>query len=171
MAAVRQWCGKKIRLPYGNLVYGSVKLTLLLQTLFDRFPMADFDMQISATDSIVARRLRIFRVAKGFDLATLSEALKIDLATLERYENGMERIPPRALRAAADALKVSLHAFFDPNPAKIVRESQPEQAEASDEGVGDIFEVIELLEHFARVKDKTLRAEILKFVAFLAGPT
>ncbi|MCW2275541.1 helix-turn-helix domain-containing protein [Rhodoblastus acidophilus] len=126
-------------------------------------------MQISATDSIVGRRLRIFRVAKGYDLETLSAAINVDAETVERYENGVERIPPRALRAAADALKVSLHAFFDPNPAKIVRESQPEPPEGADEGVGDIFEVIELLEHFSKVKDKTLRAEILKFVAFLAG--
>jgi transcriptional regulator with XRE-family HTH domain len=134
--------------------------------------MADFDMQISATDSIVGRRLRIFRVAKGFDLATLSAALDVDVETVERYENGMERIPPRALRAAAEALKISLHAFFDPNPARIVREQEPEPAaDASDACVGDIFEVIELLEHFSKVKDRTLRAEILKFVAFLGGST
>jgi len=127
-------------------------------------------MQISATDSIVGRRLRIFRMAKGYDVETLSAALNVDAQTVERYENGQERIPPRALRAAAEALKISLHAFFDPNPAKIVREAEPDQpADASEPCVGDIFEVIELLEHFSKVRDKTLRAEILKFVAFLAG--
>jgi transcriptional regulator with XRE-family HTH domain len=132
--------------------------------------MADWDMQISATDSIVGRRLRIFRVAQGYDIATMGAALDVDAETLERYENGVERIPPRALRAAADALKISLHAFFDPNPARIVREPEPEPlADGPGEGVGDIFEVIELLEHFSKVKDRRLRAEILKFVAFLAG--
>jgi len=126
-------------------------------------------MQISATDSIVGRRLRVFRVAKGYDLERFSAALNIDAETVERYENGLERIPPRALRVAAQVLKISLHAFFDPHPAKIVQEPETEQPDHPAEGVGDIFEVIELLEHFAKVKDRVLRAEILKFVAFLSS--
>jgi len=126
-------------------------------------------MQISATDSIVGRRLRIFRVAKGYDVETLGAALNVDAETLQRYETGLERIPPRALRAAADALKISLHAFFDPNPAKIVRENSEAASEKPPESASTLSEAIELLEHFSRVKDRTLRAEIVKFVAFLGG--
>jgi transcriptional regulator with XRE-family HTH domain len=128
-------------------------------------------MQRSATDSIVGRRLRVFRVSKGLDIETLGAALNVDADTIQRYENGLERIPPRALRAAAEVLRISLHAFFDPSPAKIVQETEPEpDSEAlAGECASDIFEVIELLEHFSKVKDKTLRAEILKFVAFLSG--
>lgn len=126
-------------------------------------------MQVSATDSIVGRRLRIFRVSKGYDLETLGAALKIDPEILERYENGVERIPPRTLRDAAECLGISLHAFFDPTSAKIVNDPPPGFADPPDDAAGDIFEVIELLEHFAKVKDRALRAEILKFVAFLAS--
>ena len=126
-------------------------------------------MQNSATDSIVGRRLRIFRVSKGYDLERLGAALNVDAATVERYESGVERIPPRALRAAAELLEISLHAFFDPNHAKIVHEPAPDRSDRPAEGPGDIFEVIELLEHFSKVKDRALRAEILKFVAFLSS--
>ncbi|MBB4199212.1 hypothetical protein CCR94_01920 [Rhodoblastus sphagnicola] len=126
-------------------------------------------MQFSATDSIVGRRLRIFRVSKGYDLERMGAALNVDAETVERYENGAERIPPRALRVAAEVLKISLHAFFDPNHAKVVHESEPDQPDPPAESAGDIFEVIELLEHFSKIKDRVLRAEILKFVAFLSS--
>jgi transcriptional regulator with XRE-family HTH domain len=126
------------------------------------------DMQISATDSIVGRRLRIFRVSRGYDLETLSAALQINAETLERFENGLERIPPRTLRNAAKVLEISLHAFFDPTNARIVDEPAPVQAGRIADSVGDIHEVMELLEYFAKVRDKVLRAEIVKFVAFLS---
>ncbi|PPQ40431.1 helix-turn-helix domain-containing protein [Rhodoblastus acidophilus] len=126
-------------------------------------------MQNSTTDSIVGRRLRIFRVSKGLDLETMGAALRIDATTLDRYENGLERIPPRTLRTAAAALNISLHAFFDPDHARIVREPAPEPADRASDGADDISEVIELLENFSKVKDRVLRAEILKFVAFLSN--
>lgn len=126
-------------------------------------------MQVSATDSIVGRRLRIFRVSKGYDLETLGAALTVDPEILERYESGVERIPPRVLREASERLEVPLHAFFDPTHAKIVDDPPPGFADSPDDAAGDIFEVIELLEHFAKVKDRALRAEILKFVAFLSS--
>jgi transcriptional regulator with XRE-family HTH domain len=126
-------------------------------------------MHDSVTDSIVGRRLRLFRVSKGYDLDSLGAALDVDAETIERYENGLERIPPRALRTAADVLRVSLHAFFDPHHARIVHEPPPSRGDRPHESDGDIHEAIELLKHFAKVKDRVLRAEILKFVAFLSA--
>ncbi|SNB65599.1 hypothetical protein SAMN06265338_102261 [Rhodoblastus acidophilus] len=99
----------------------------------------------------------------------MGAALRIDATTLDRYENGLERIPPRTLRTAAAALNISLHAFFDPDHARIVREPAPEPADRASDGADDISEVIELLENFSKVKDRVLRAEILKFVAFLSN--
>jgi transcriptional regulator with XRE-family HTH domain len=128
-------------------------------------------MKTSATDSIVGRRLRIFRVSKGYDLESLSAALNLAPETIESYENGRERIPPRALRAAANVLDISLHAFFDPRHAKAVPCVVAKEPARPSEPAGDISEVIELLEHFGKVKDRVLRAEILKFVAFLSSTT
>jgi transcriptional regulator with XRE-family HTH domain len=129
-------------------------------------------MKASATDSIVGRRLRIFRVSKGCDLESLSAALNVAPETIERYENGCERIPPCALRTAAEMLDVSLHAFFDPRHVKVVPPcAATEEPVRPSEPAGDISEVIELLEHFGKVKDRVLRAEILKFVAFLSDMT
>ncbi len=125
-------------------------------------------MQVSATDSIVGRRLRVYRVAKGFERAELGAAMRIDAETLGRYEDGLERMPARMLRAAAEILGVSLHAFFDPHNAKIVSETPVAPPPCVVEPAGDISDVVELLDNFGKIKDRELRSEILKFVAFLS---
>jgi transcriptional regulator with XRE-family HTH domain len=113
--------------------------------------------------------LRIFRVAKGFDVNALATALKLDAGTIERYENGEERIPPRMLRNAAGVLEISLHAFFDPHHAKIVHGAAAPEVERETELSGESSEITVLLENFSKIRDREVRSEIVKFVAFLSN--
>jgi transcriptional regulator with XRE-family HTH domain len=126
-------------------------------------------MQISATDAIVGRRLRIFRVSKGYDVSALAAALKLDAETIERYENGAEHIPPGMLRNAAGVLEISLHAFFDPHHAKIVHGAAAPEVGPETERPSNASETAELLAHFTKIRDPDLRSEILKFLAFLSS--
>ena len=123
-------------------------------------------MPISAIDAAVGRRLRVLRISQGFEPDRFASALNIAPEQIGRYENGEERIPPRVLGAMADFLDVPMQAFFDPNHAKIVH-SNPDVVPLP-ETTSDIFEALELLQYYSKIKDRVLRAEVLNFVAFLS---
>jgi transcriptional regulator with XRE-family HTH domain len=123
-------------------------------------------MQVSAVDIAVGRRLRVLRISKGHNLDALAAALKIPPERLDLYENGEDRIPPRVLGSAADFLNVSMQAFFDPSHARIVQEGAADAPQH--DAAADIFEALELLQNFSKIKDPVLRAEVLNFVAFLS---
>jgi transcriptional regulator with XRE-family HTH domain len=123
-------------------------------------------MQISAIDVLVGRRLRVLRISRGLEPEAFAAALNIAPARLHCYENGEERIPPRVLNSMADLLQLPMQAFFDPNHARLVHDDPAPRPQS--ETSHDDSEATELLQYFSKIKDRALRTEVLNFVAFLS---
>lgn len=61
----------------------------------------------------IGRRIREFRSKAGLTQEKLSELLDISFQQVQKYENGMSKMNTDRLQKIADALSVSIYAFFD----------------------------------------------------------
>ena len=67
----------------------------------------------SATDVVVGRNLRIWRMSKGLSQAQLASRLGVTFQQLQKYEVGANRIGTGRLVKAAAVLRVPISALFE----------------------------------------------------------
>lgn len=65
-------------------------------------------------DRIVARALRLHRVARGMTQPQLARKIGISHQQLQKYETGVNRISAGRLAAIAAVLSIPVHQFFHP---------------------------------------------------------
>lgn len=61
----------------------------------------------------IGRRIREFRQKAGLTQEKLAEMLEISFQQVQKYESGMSKLNTDRLQMIADALHVSIYAFFD----------------------------------------------------------
>jgi len=68
----------------------------------------------SAVDKIeIGRRIREFRKKAGLSQEKLAEAIDMSFQQVQKYEKGISRLTPEKLLLIANALKISVYAFYD----------------------------------------------------------
>jgi transcriptional regulator with XRE-family HTH domain len=116
----------------------------------------------NATDRFVGRRVRFFRLAKGWSQTRLAAELDLSFQQIQKYENAIDRVSCSNLVVIAKALCQPLTAFFPP-------ENQTE--------TGALFELVDtsqslrLLRAFNRVASVSTRAAMLDLVEQMADKT
>lgn len=70
------------------------------------------DRHTKEVNLYVGERLRLLRVIRGINQATLAESLGVSFQQLQKYERGANRISAGAIFTAAKALGVDVKAFF-----------------------------------------------------------
>ena len=63
--------------------------------------------------SEIGRRVREFRQKAGYTQEKLAEILDVSFQQVQKYESGMSKLNTDRLQKMADALSVSIYAFFD----------------------------------------------------------
>jgi transcriptional regulator with XRE-family HTH domain len=61
----------------------------------------------------IGRRVREFRQKAGYTQEKLAEMLGISFQQVQKYENGTSKLNTDRLQKIADALSISIYAFFD----------------------------------------------------------
>ena len=61
----------------------------------------------------IGRRIREFRQKAGFSQERLAELIDMSFQQVQKYENGSSKINTEKLQVVAEALGVSIYAFFD----------------------------------------------------------
>jgi transcriptional regulator with XRE-family HTH domain len=61
----------------------------------------------------IGRRVREFRQKAGYTQEKLAEMLDISFQQVQKYESGSSKLNTDRLQTIADALSVSIYAFFD----------------------------------------------------------
>jgi transcriptional regulator with XRE-family HTH domain len=61
----------------------------------------------------ISRRVREFRQKAGYTQEKLAEILDVSFQQVQKYESGMSKLNTDRLQKIADALSVSIYAFFD----------------------------------------------------------
>jgi len=64
-------------------------------------------------DKLVAKRIRTYRLDRGLTQQTLAEEVGVASQQIHKYESGISRISAGRLLQIAEALDLSVHAFFD----------------------------------------------------------
>lgn len=64
-------------------------------------------------DKLVAKRIRTYRLDRGLTQQTLAEEVGVASQQIHKYESGISRISAGRLLQIAEALELSVHAFFD----------------------------------------------------------
>lgn len=64
-------------------------------------------------DKLVAKRIRSYRLDRGLTQQTLAEEVGVASQQIHKYESGISRISAGRLLQIAEALDLSVHAFFD----------------------------------------------------------
>ena len=65
------------------------------------------------SSSEIGRRVREFRQKAGYTQEKLAEILDISFQQVQKYESGASKLNTDRLQKIADALSVSIYAFFD----------------------------------------------------------
>jgi len=61
----------------------------------------------------IGRRIREFRQKAGFSQEKLAEAIDMSFQQVQKYENGVSKLNTSKLQLIADALGITVYAFFD----------------------------------------------------------
>ena len=61
----------------------------------------------------IGRRIREFRQKAGFSQEKLAEAIDMSFQQIQKYENGVSKLNTSKLQLIADALGITVYAFFD----------------------------------------------------------
>ena len=113
-------------------------------------------------DRHVGKRLRILRLARGFDLQGLAQMLGVSTQRLLQLEDGHERITADMMRKLSRVLNAPPSEFFagfsvSGKPVAAVPDPLTEEEEEA-----------RLLRDFARIRDPKSRALVLALVAAYA---
>jgi transcriptional regulator with XRE-family HTH domain len=70
-------------------------------------------MSVFIDSKEIGRRIREFRQKAGFSQEKLAEAIDMSFQQIQKYENGISKLNTSKLQIIADALGITVYAFFD----------------------------------------------------------
>ncbi|MBM1171066.1 helix-turn-helix domain-containing protein [Microvirga arabica] len=121
-------------------------------------------------DKEVGSRVRMRRVSIGMSQEKLGDMLGLTFQQVQKYEKGMNRISVARLIEITKILGVDVHFFLDgvtsTKPAPGFAEESPPTY------VADMMatpEGLQLVRHFARIKNPKVRKSIVQLVASVAA--
>ncbi len=126
-----------------------------------------------AMDVHVGTRLRERRIRLGMSQEQLAESVGLSFQQIQKYERGVNRMGASRLFEMARALGVTLE-FFYADGERSLAPSRPLHglAEAGQEPFAELpqtqREAQELLDAFARIRDKQVRQRLLELVKTLS---
>lgn len=70
-------------------------------------------MSVFIDSKEIGRRIREFRQKAGFSQEKLAEAIDMSFQQIQKYEHGISKLNTNKLQLIADALGITVYAFFD----------------------------------------------------------
>ena len=120
-------------------------------------------------DLHIARRIRERRIDIGMSQSKLAAAADVSFQQIQKYENGRNRIAPGRLQPICDALAVKRDYLFEGFDEAEVAGGFAEGPAAPYETDGPTArEGHALVEAFSRIKDPSVRANLLSLVRSMA---
>ena len=129
-------------------------------------PISNSEMQSSAIDIEIGRRLRQRRELARISQSDLGQAIGVTFQQLQKYEKGANRIGAGQLFLLAKALKFEPSYFFENlTPART-----PHAAAVDAPAASELPEESQILLHnFSNIRGKRLRRTVLDLVAALGS--
>lgn len=117
--------------------------------------MARKDLETTATDIIVAKKIFTERLARGWSRQQLAAKIGVTHQQLQKYEKGQNRISAGRLKAIAKAFGKSITFFFDDDVEEVPSQHQRMSIEVS--------------RNFLKIKDPMHQNAINMLTRTLAG--
>lgn len=121
----------------------------------------------NAIDRHVGTRIRIRRTTLGLTQEKLGEALGITFQQVQKYEKGTNRVGAVRLMSIAQVLNVPILFFFDGAPG-VIQTQEEDSSTSSISSVMNSKDCIAVATAFDRIKDKNVRASVMKLVKALS---
>lgn len=117
-------------------------------------------------DKAIGERLKEARKLKALSQEQLAAKVGLAFQQVQKYESGANRVSASRLYELAEALDLPVGFFFDPLRQRGLQEDPP-PAFTPPSYSGD-REELELMKHYRRIKDESVRAQVRDFARTLA---
>jgi transcriptional regulator with XRE-family HTH domain len=124
----------------------------------------------TAVDTHVGQKIRARRMFLGLTQTDVAEASGISFQQIQKYEKGSNRVGASRLQQISDTLGVSPFYFFEGAPAVGKKMPAPQEGELSEDTIVSFLGTREgtaLVRGFLAIKDKSIRQNIIGFIATL----
>jgi len=120
------------------------------------------ERRATAADAVVARNIRVYRLAKGMSQSDLAAVLGVTFQQVQKYEKGANRVASGRLVRIAEVLEVPLMALLQGSG-----NAPGSSAESSLRLISD-RRAFRLAETFAKIRDSKLRLSLVDLVERVA---
>lgn len=117
----------------------------------------------NTTDVHIGKRLRMLRLAKNMSQTDVADSLGITFQQIQKYENGANRIGAGRLQEIANLMGVSPAYFFEDGPRVKSRSADPSLTDLLSNK-----DNLALVQAFDKIKNRTIRHQVVDFVEALA---
>jgi transcriptional regulator with XRE-family HTH domain len=121
--------------------------------------MAASQKRLNPIDVEVGRRIRMYRLNAELSQGSLGDKIGVTFQQVQKYEKGVNRVGASRLTQIANAVKVSVSAFFEP--------TKGHQDDPVVELLG-VHNALRLLKAYIRVRDPKRRRAIVSLVEEMA---
>lgn len=106
-------------------------------------------------DHLIAKRLKVRRLMLGLSLREIGKAMDISITQIQKYEQGINRVPSSRLYYLANLLKVPINYFFDRLNYKLWDLKNKEKLP------------LEFINTFSQLEDPKLKKQIINLVKLI----
>ncbi len=124
----------------------------------------------TAVDTHIGQKIRARRTLLGLSQTELADAAGITFQQVQKYEKGANRVGASRLQQFSEALGVPPSYFFDGAPTDGKKMSAPKEGELPEGSIVSFLGTREgaaLVRGFLAIKDKSIRQNIIGFIATL----
>jgi transcriptional regulator with XRE-family HTH domain len=124
----------------------------------------------TAVDTHVGQKIRARRMYLRMTQTDVADAAGITFQQIQKYEKGANRVGASRLQQISDALGVSPFYFFEGAPTVGKKTPAPQEGELSEGTIVSFLGTREgaaLVRGFLEIKDKSIRHNIIEFIATL----
>ncbi len=117
-------------------------------------------------DGEIGKRVRALRLQRGMTQVRLGELLNVTFQQVQKYENGANRISAGRLQRIADVFESPITFFYSGIGDTGKSQSHFNQPEF---GLFQSGDVIRLVRAYSRIKERSVRLELLRLTEALAS--
>jgi transcriptional regulator with XRE-family HTH domain len=124
----------------------------------------------TAVDTHVGQKIRARRIFLGMSQTELGDAIDLSFQQIQKYEKGANRVGASRMQQISDALGVSPFYFFEGAPTGGKKMPAPKEGELSEGTIVSFLATREgtaLVRGFLAIKDKSIRQNLIEFIATL----
>ena len=126
----------------------------------------------TAVDTHVGQKLRARRIFLRMSQTEVADAADISFQQIQKYENGTNRVGASRLQQISNALGVSPFYFFEGAPTVGKKRPAPKEGELPEDEIVSFLATREgaaLVRGFLAIKEKSIRQNLIAFIATLNG--